>query len=227
MTLSHGYLQSYFSASSILEVKTDCESFINGSIDYSGYLSNVETIIPSVKKIIDSASLRSLASRLLRTERPILCTTELHTQFSEGISIPPHQDNFYHCISSGNGVKILVPLSNLNLSNGALSYYDVPFDHRVLKHVASTRRNFSSFIPPDIVAEIPFSTTCYDLNIGDISYHFLNSIHFSHSNGTSTPASFLVFRFHHQDAIQSPEMLKEYSIVYNQHLVLTGNIKKV
>ena len=122
-------------------------------------------------------------------------------------------------------MKILVPLSNLNKSNGALSYFDVPFDHEVLKHVASTRQNFSSFIPSDLVAEIPFSTTCYDLNIGDISYHFLNSIHFSYSNSTAKPASFLVFRFHHEDATQSPEMLKEYSIVYSQHLVLTGNIK--
>ena len=61
------------------------------------------------------------------------------------------------------------------------------------------------------------SKTSYNYEIGDLSYHYLNSIHFSHGNKSNKRKCFIVFRFENPKASQNKIALEKYKICTKTH----------
>ncbi len=186
------------------------------------YISNLENIIDynSILKYLNLAVRKIvLVPRSFR-----LVTSELHVRWPSCNPIPPHQDNFYHCFSTPSSFKILVPLTNLMQSNGCLSFADVKHDTKILDHIPSSVPAFSSYISKDCMDLKGFTWTSYELEIGDISWHSINSIHYAQTNSTDMESCFLVFRYDHIDSIVDNERQLVYQNVYDQHKRLLNNM---
>ena len=216
MKKSHGFFEGLFDKEEIKKINADVIEFINKEKILSNYYSNVDQFIPEVKKLLNS-KLLFLVSSLLDSEENHLCNIELHIQTPNSLPIPPHQDNFYHCIGFDQGIKICVPIDKLSNLNGGLMFLDIPYDYPILDHVASNMKNFSSIIPDYIFKSLEINYKSYNYEIGDASYHFLNSIHFSQGNKTNENASFLVFRFESNEANQDLVALGKYENCYKEH----------
>ena len=98
----------------IKKISLKCNSYLNKMEKIENYYGNIEEEIPEIIEIINT-DIYEFIKESISCKNPFLCNTELHVQLSECNPIPPHQDNFYHCIDGDKGLKILVPLSNLIL----------------------------------------------------------------------------------------------------------------
>ena len=226
MSKSHGFIPSFFDKNLISIVELEAKSFLSKKIRIENYYTDVLESIPSIKKLLNNKFLEK-ASEILSDQNPILHNIELHVQMPNCRSIPPHQDNFYHCIDPLDGFKFLLPLNDLNSFNGGLLFLNVQRKFPVLKHIPSNIENFSSVIPNDLFTQLNKSFTAYEYLKGDISYHFLNSIHFSNGNNTSNSSLFLVFRFQKKNSEQDPNALKKYLFcVQNHKKILNGKLEK-
>lgn len=213
---SHGFLEGLFDEEEIKIIKSDINEFIKNEKLLSNYYSHIEIKIPKIKKLLKK-KLYKIVSKLLNSEKTNLCNIELHIQSPNSKPIPPHQDNFYHCIGFDQGVKICVPINKLSNINGGLMFLDIPFDYPILKHIPSDIANFSSIIPRETFISLNISSKSYSYKIGDASYHFLNSIHFSEGNKTKENSSFLVFRFESNDVMKDLAALRKYELCYKDH----------
>ena len=210
MNISHGFLKGFLDLEEINPLAKKINNFLDSQSKTSNYYGNIKDFLPEVDLIINQ-KIKSKISELLDTKNPFLSAIELHVQLPECEPIPPHQDNFYHCIYPPNyGLKILVPLSNLNSLNGGLSYLDIPIDYPVMDHIPSEIPNFSSIIPIDDFKKINKKISSYNYILGDISFHFLNSIHLSFGNKTKERKSFLVFRFENPKCLVDKELLNQF-----------------
>ena len=138
--------------------------------------------------------------------------------------IPPHQDNFYHCVPFDKTLKILVPLQSLNNENGGLTFANSDYQIEIYDHTPSDLKGFSSFIKEDLYKSKNFKETTYNYSKGDCSYHFGNSIHRSNGNKSSELSMFIVFRIESKDAEIDKNCLKRYQICYEKHLKLLEKI---
>ena len=68
-----------------------------------------------------------------------------------------------------------------------------------------------------------FSTSNYQYKKGDVSFHFINSIHFSNGNITNEDSFFLVFRFQTKKAEVINKEKKKYEKCYAEHLSLLND----
>ena len=226
MTISHGFLEGFLDPDQIKPIAKKINNFLDNQSEESNYYSNIRDFLPEVDLIINQ-KIKSKISELLDTNNPFLSSIELHVQLPKCDPIPPHQDNFYHCIYPPNyGLKILVPLSNLNSLMGGLSYLDIPIDYPIMEHIPSDTPNFSSIIPIEDFKKINKKISSYDYFLGDISFHFLNSIHLSFGNKTKKRKSFLVFRFENPKCFVDEELLNKYKFCKQKHEKSLDNKKK-
>ena len=150
MKNSHGFFSNFFNASRIFDLAKKINNFLDSQTIIDNYYSDLNLFIPEVQSIIDQNLIKEVG-KLISTNNPKLCNVELHVQMPFCKSIPPHQDNFYHCISPSRfGIKLLVPLSPLNEKNGGLSFLNIPFDYPIVDHIPSNFPNFSSVINPNV-----------------------------------------------------------------------------
>ena len=128
----------------------------------------VHELAPINKKLIQKAS------ELIKGKIE-LKATELHVQLPKCSAIPPHQDNFYHCLSFNESLKFLIPLQKLSKESGGLIYANCNYDENIYDHLPSSISGFSSYIAEDKYFARSFSETSYEYKLGDCSYHFGNS----------------------------------------------------
>ncbi len=216
MKSSHGFLKRIFKPELIMEVERDLCEFIKSEKILSNYYSQINKNVPSVEKLLED-NIKELVSELVNTKNYHLCNIEFHIQIPNCAPIPPHQDNFYHCVGYSEGVKLLVPTNSLHANNGGLIYLDIPYDYPILDHVPSNVPNFSSIIHNDIFKSLEINTKSYDYKTGDASYHYLNSIHFSKGNKTNKLSSFLVFRFEAKKITKDLSAIRKYEECFNKH----------
>ena len=213
--LTHGHLPSCICKKNILKIKAEVDSFLENS-SYPSYISGIDKKIPRTLNLI-SEKITNFVKLILHVKSISLENVELHYLPPSSEPIPPHQDNFYHCIEGGVGMKILVPLTSLSPKTGGLLYLNCPSDIGILTHKPSAVKNFSSYIEPHLFQNLEFQDTAYTYSLGDASYHLLNSVHYSHGNCSHTPSMFLVFRFQDVMAKQSKQLLNNYLNVYAEH----------
>ena len=82
---------------------------------------NDESIFDEIKKF--RRILRKDVKSLLNTNIPVLKAIELHVQKAKCQKIPPHQDNFYHCLDPDMGLKILLPLQELKFREWRFNFF--------------------------------------------------------------------------------------------------------
>lgn len=214
--LSHGFLSQLYSKSTILSLRHLVSTFL-AEHDDPEYVSNVHIELPEIHQLIN-IKLKEKLSILLGGDRFQLMNVEIHNLKSGSDAIPPHQDNFYHCISEGLGIKILIPLSSFDTGKGGLIFYDVPISFQVLPHLPSERKHFSSYICKSHLKNLEAYTSAYEYCEGDATYHYLNSIHYSLGNTSNEDSVFIVLRFHNSLAVESSSMQKAYQKCYEKHI---------
>ena len=178
------------------------------------------TIKPAISNI--NSVLEKVLS-LLNVNDVNLEAIELHIQRANCAPIPPHQDNFYHCIDPDKGLKVLIPLDNLSPTNGGLIYLDNDINYPILDHIPSNIENFSAIIEDRLFNKLRSKKSSYELNIGDSVFHFMNSIHYSLGNSTSKDSLFLVYRFQSPNAEVDKIAEKKYEECYQKHLRILRN----
>ncbi len=213
---SHGFLASLIDVKRIVDIRSKCDDFLLKEKNQSNYYTGDDLNIENLDQLINNCIYKKI-SILLQCDNPNLCSIELHVQLPGGSPIPPHQDNFYHCINPEKGLKILIPLQPMNSEEGALSFLNCDNKFDVLEHSPSLLENFSSYIKSSIVNKLNLTETTYSYEIGDSSYHFLNSIHFSNGNKTDKNIIFLVYRFQDPSASIDKEMLSKYEKCQKEH----------
>ena len=84
-------------------------------------------------------------------------------------------------------------------------------------------KNFSSEIEENQLKKIKKSSTTYKYQVGDASFHFLNSLHYSMGNKTNKDSTFLVFRYQNPNAkinsaaqIRYNKCLEEHKRIINK-----------
>ena len=184
----------------------------------TNYYRDIHLHIKGIENIISKEILLKVKD-LLNSEEIILNTIELHIQKFGCDQIPHHQDNFYHCTEPNKSLKFLIPLNKLNIDKGGLMFLDTDINFPVQKHVASNVKNFSSYIPIEIIKKLNFSITAYEYNLGDASYHFINSIHYSYGNKAKKDSIFLVFRYSTLDSKIDSISKARYESCYKEHLL--------
>jgi hypothetical protein len=196
--------------------------FLHENPEVVNYSASIFSYSESVKSLINDFVLKKVSS-LLNAEYLNLESIELHIQRANCPPIPPHQDNFYHCIDPKKGLKVLVPLDNLSPANGGLIYLDYDNNYPVLEHKPSNIENFSAIIEKKLFDKLEFKKSSYELNIGDSVFHFMNSIHYSLGNSTSKDSLFIVYRFQSNNVVVNKEAEKKYEECYKQHLKIIRN----
>ena len=212
---THGFWPQCIESSSISTCNSDVYNFLQSNA-YPEYTSSIHRLIPSTLGLIDDQKIERMVKNILG-EGFTIENSELHFLPPDSPPIPLHQDNFYHCINQGLGLKILIPLTPLDLVSGALVYKNCRSSLGVLPHQASTTKNFSSSISPKNELLKSLSETYYSYVIGDASYHLLNSMHYSYGNKSERMSYFLVFRFHACSAVLNPCLQQEYNQNLQQH----------
>lgn len=215
MPLSHGFINNLIDIPKINSIKSECLKFLKTKKYEENYIKNIDFHIAGTNDLITDNVLLKVKS-LIR-EKFSLKVTELHLQYPGCKSIPPHQDNFYHCVSFDKTLKILVPLQKLNPNNGGLIYADVDYSYPILEHIPSKISGFSSFIENIEYFSKSFNETKYFYELGDCSYHFGNSIHRSNGNKTKDLSMFLVYRFESNFSIIDKNLQKKYETCYLKH----------
>ena len=213
---THGFFPKAVSIEQILSVKKQIDTYLL-SESYPLYIENIGISLPSVYKLITDELLNRVLG-VLNSDTVVLESVELHYLPPHSSPIPPHQDNFYHCLEGGEGLKVLIPLTNLNANAGGLYFLDCPSSVGVFPHHPSNINNFSSYIPADIFDELDYPSSTYNYRLGDASYHLLNSVHFSTGNQSEHDAMFLVFRYNPEGILPSLSMLERYKYTFKQHL---------
>ena len=216
--LSHGFLENSINKKSVKNITAKISKEYSSEISQGKtYFNNVSAKIPLVKNLI-SKKIDSKIKLLLETQFITLEQVELHILLKNGNPIPHHQDNFYHCISPEDSLKILIPLQPLNKLSGALGFMNCNHKYKTLNHNASSIKNFSAYIKEKDFKDLKYDYTFYDYKVGDCSYHFVSSLHYSDGNKTNKDSYFLVFRFQSSSAKKSQKDQKKYDLVRAIHL---------
>jgi len=224
-SLSHLRFPSIFGFAQINEIRSSVYSFINSPL-----VSSFERVYSLEERLIyvpnfpDShlppffySCLNNLIDKVVFDHlRFVPKTCELHIRYPGCSSIPPHQDNFYHCFNSNKSFKFLIPLQPLHPTSGGLIFSDTTHDFPLLDHVPSYQPAFSSTIDPHLLSSIRTSFTSYSLTPGDVTFHSINSIHFAPTNFTLDDSLFLVCRYDHELVSVSDIQRLKYQSVYNK-----------
>ena len=214
---SHGIFKNLINKNHLDIVRNECLVYLSQNNQIDNYSSEISSFSENINSLLNHEIISRVCS-LLKDENPILCATELHIQRAKCKPIPPHQDNFYHCIDPEKGLKILVPLQDLTVNNGGLIFLDYNNLDPVLKHSPSNIKNFSAYIDKDTFRKVNKIENSYDLKRGDSTYHFINSIHYSKGNRTNKDSLFIVYRFQCKDVLVNKNAESLYLDCYEAHL---------
>lgn len=128
-----------------------------------------------------STRLLTIGSVLLGNEDVFFADIEAHIRNPGGGEIPKHQDNFYFNLKDAKGMTCYIALTPHNSESGGLNYI-----HRshamVLTHDQSLCPGFSSSLDStDYTGKIEHGKRVFspEYNIGDVSIHHPNNIHYS------------------------------------------------
>jgi len=220
--LTHGFFEREVELSCLKPIATQLIEMAQSANDSITYISSLHKIFPGVEHLIN-LSVYHKACRILNEKRLNLENVELHYMPAGSEPIPCHQDNFYHCVPEGRGIKILIPLTDLSTTNGALHFLDCDSSIGVLEHRPSSVMNFSAYIDQTIINSLKVGITKYKYKMGDASYHLLNFFHFSCGNQSDQSSAFIVFRYQPPNIKQCEQMLNAYRDCYSQHVKIKGH----
>lgn len=139
-----------------------------------------------------SLELLQLASQLLGTTRIYYSDIEAHLRNPGGGQIPKHQDNFYFNLKDARGLTVYVALTPHDKHSGGLNY--LARSHAsVVNHNLSSCPGFSSYITEQSLdghhksGKEVFSPS---YEVGDISIHHPNNIHWSNPSPQTAPRGY-------------------------------------
>ena len=222
---SHHILRNLLKKESIRNVQQKCLNYLDDNPNIYNYSSEISCYSEEINLLINN-QVYDIVKNFLNIDKPVLEAVELHIQRANCDPIPPHQDNFYHCIDPDKGLKVLIPLQNLSPTNGGLIYLDIDKTYPVVNHSPSNILNFSAYIDNQIFSKLEKKHTSYELKVGDIVFHFINSIHYSLGNKTKKDSLFLVYRYQWPKALIDKKAEEKYNKCYSLHVKKLNKIIK-
>ena len=230
--LNLGYLtiKNFYSTKDIEEMMVELEnssadSFQNKNLrlfpknDYAienkqlKYLKNPQILVPNLYRLL-TTELFNLVETLIG-ENSFVTSIELHRKGKYGSITPPHQDNFYFCLSKGASLTAYIPLNKQGPFNGGLYVY--PKSHlENFKHIKSSIVGFSSGIKEQDLKN--YESVSYSVDQGDLTFHHCNIVHGAPVNTSSIPRLSIAIRFQGSNDIKCPEKLLEYNLFRDQSI---------
>ena len=114
---SHGFIKNIVDKNKIKIAREDCLNYLSENKEITNYSADISDYSKNINSLITKNIFLKVCD-LLNINNPDLCSVELHIQRANCEGIPPHQDNFYHCIDYDKGLKILIPLQDISSVNG-------------------------------------------------------------------------------------------------------------
>ncbi|MGI0134307.1 MAG: phytanoyl-CoA dioxygenase family protein [Candidatus Micrarchaeaceae archaeon] len=126
-----------------------------------------------------------------------------------GSETPPHQDNVFQYYNPPLALTLTIALDSSDESNGVLICRKGSHKPGVLPHAASHVLGFSQ-----VLAELPpidkYPEATLMMQPGDISLHHINTVHYSHSNGSTRHRRQYGIGYRSSLAIRDEEAYKAY-----------------
>lgn len=140
-----------------------------------------------------SYRLMTIASILLKSDDIHFADIEAHIRNPGGSKIPRHQDNFYFNLVEAKGLTAYIALSDHSKDSGGLNY-KIGSHKRVVKHIHSDVKGFSSYIPADSDEYTDLQGGIYSpsYRIGDVTIHHPNNIHWSEANPVGSSRGYAI-----------------------------------
>ena len=110
------------------------------------------------------------------------------------LEAPPHQDNFYWCLSNPNALTIWIALENANKRNGAVYYYEGTHKLGLLEHAPSRIPGLSQQLKYPLGMK-NFKKNITKLYPGDCVIHHSLTVHGSGVNRSSSSRVGLTLRY--------------------------------
>lgn len=180
-------LETTLTASNTVNIVTE---IIDNKV-YVKYYQGIYSENPAFRKFF-SLELLELASCLLQTSELYFADIEAHLRNPGGGEIPKHQDNFYFNLKNAVGLTVYIALSSHDANSGGLNYLSRSHSS-VISHSPSSSPGFSSFVPDDLlVAPKEAARKVYTpkYNVGDISIHHPNNLHWSKPSPHTAPRGY-------------------------------------
>ena len=162
---------------------------INGTV-LTKYFQGAYKLGDSLRRFF-SSKLLTIGVSLLK-EDAYFADLEAHIRNPGGGEIPRHQDNFYFNLKAARGMTCYIALSEHDKNSGGLNYIRGSHE-RVLEHDQSLCSGFSSSLTKEKIGEeISSNSRTYSphYEIGDVSIHHPNNIHFSNPSGSNAARGF-------------------------------------
>lgn len=172
------------------------------------YFQHMENYLPSARKLFHSRILAA-ASAVLGQDT-YFTGAGLHNKVPRiGTETPPHQDNFYWCLSPPDALTAYVPLEPQDSSNGGVSYLAGSHKDGVMPHEKGKTAAFSSAL----VDRQKFDMSKFTrpaLEPGDVVLHHSEVVHAAESNSSERNRRAVAIGVFGVNAKLSEKMRAEY-----------------
>ena len=171
-----------------------------------------------------SNKLLSIGASLLE-EDAYFADLEAHIRNPGGGEIPRHQDNFYFNLKAARGMTCYIALSEHDKDSGGLNYIRRSHE-KVLNHDQSLCPGFSSSLGNETILQgISSEPRIYSphYEIGDVTIHHPNNIHFSKASGIEVNRGFaLSARIFALNEERDPVGMKRYKRLLEKNRSIYG-----
>lgn len=181
------HLESGISSTNSINLVTED---IGGKV-HTKYYQGIYALGKSIRKFF-SLGLLELTSWLINEDAVYFSDLEAHLRNPGGGDIPKHQDNFYFNLANAKGATCYIALSSQDKTSGGLSYL-LGSHGSVVDHTPSRNPGFSSFLKNEDVRRErgdKIQTFSPVFEIGDVTIHHPNNIHFAEAAGLEVQRGF-------------------------------------
>ena len=216
-------IESFFSKNEINKFNKEIALFVKkiapqlkpGEIHYAKNYINTIRVLDKYskffKKLMHTKKVTDLAENILDDKVVPQWSQFFAKPAKEGMSAPPHQDNYYWCVENCRTMTMWIALESVNKNNGPLYYYDQSNKMGRLSHEASYAKGTSQTVEKKILNKIPkHKKNIISANPGDIFIHHGDVIHGSESNKSKKSRKGLSMWFKSKTSKISKKLLKLY-----------------
>jgi phytanoyl-CoA hydroxylase len=216
-------IESFFTEKQINKINKELDIFVKniapklkpGEIHYAKNKINTIHVLDKYskffKKLLHSKKVKILASSIIDDDVVPQWSQFFAKPAKEGMTAPPHQDNYYWCVDKAKTLTMWIALENVNKKNGSLFYYDQSNKMGRLNHEASYAKGTSQTVEKKILNKIPkCKKKITSAKAGDIFIHHGYTIHGSEKNKSNKSRRGMSMWFKGKKSKISKRLLKSY-----------------
>ena len=163
------------------------------------------------KKVQNDTNLKYLVKNLLNDDVGNFGAELFAKPPKVGLAVPPHQDNYYWCLSSHNALTVWIAIDESNKKNGAIYYYEKSQELGLLEHTPSFVPGSSQVIKYQKPLSL-FKKITPTLLPGDCIIHNSVIVHGSTANRSINPRKGWTIRYKAKSSKIDPFLQKKYEL---------------